>query len=65
LQLIEGKRLSGVELGVSQARAPAIAYLGWYRLAGARLVAIHRRGSGVVKKKKGDGLGVNVSDTSE
>jgi hypothetical protein len=62
LQLIEGKR---VELGVSQARAPAIAYLGRYRLAGARLVAVHRRGPGVVKKKKGEGLDVNVSDTSE
>jgi hypothetical protein len=65
LQLIEEKQLSGVELGVSQARAPAIAYLGRYRLAGARLVAVHCRGLGVVKKKKGGGLSVNVSDTSE
>jgi hypothetical protein len=65
LQLIEGKRLSGVELGVSQARAPAIAYLGRYMLAGARLVAVHYRRPGVVKKKKGKGLSVNVSDTSK
>jgi hypothetical protein len=57
--------LSGVELGVSQARAPAIAYLGRYMLAGAWLVAVHCRGPGVVKKKKGKGLGVNVSDASK
>jgi hypothetical protein len=39
-----------VELGVSQARAPAIVYLGRYRLAGELLVAVHRRGPGTVKK---------------
>jgi hypothetical protein len=49
MQLIEGKHLLGVELGLSQVRAPAIAYLGWYRFAGARFVATRRRGPRVVK----------------
>jgi hypothetical protein len=39
-----------VELGVSQARALVIAYLGWYRLDGGMLVAVHRRGPGGAKK---------------
>jgi hypothetical protein len=39
-----------VELGVSQARAPVIAYLGRYRFAGDVLVAVHRRGPGAAKK---------------
>jgi hypothetical protein len=50
VQLSEGKRLLGVELGDSQARAPAIAYLGRYKLAGARSAAERRRGPHVVKK---------------
>jgi hypothetical protein len=49
VQLIEGKQLLGVELGVSQVRAPAIACLGRYRFAGARLIAVRRRGPQVVK----------------
>ena len=65
VQLSEGKRLLGVELGVNQVRALAVAYSGQNELAGARLVAVHRRGPGVVKKKKGKGLSVNVSDTSK
>jgi hypothetical protein len=36
VKLIEGKCSLGVELGFSQVRAPAIAYLGRYRFAGAR-----------------------------
>jgi hypothetical protein len=49
MQLIEGKRLIGVELGLSQVRAPAIAYLGWYEFAGARFFAALRQGPQVVK----------------
>jgi hypothetical protein len=50
VQLIEGKHLLDVELGISQVRAPAIACLGQYRLAGARSVAVLRRGPRAVKK---------------
>jgi hypothetical protein len=50
VQLIEGKRLLDVELGVSKVRAPAIACLGRYRFAGARSAAVLRRGPDVVKK---------------
>jgi hypothetical protein len=50
VQLIEGKRLLDVELGISQVRAPAIACSGQYELAGARSVAVHHRGSRAVKK---------------
>jgi hypothetical protein len=49
MQLIEGKRSLGVELGLSQVRAPTIAYLGRYRFAGARFFASSRRGPRVVK----------------
>jgi hypothetical protein len=50
VKLIEGKRSLGVELGLSQVRAPAIAYLGQYRFTGAWFFAVRRRGPRVVKK---------------
>jgi hypothetical protein len=62
MQLVEGKRSLGVELGFSQVRAPAIAYLGWYEFAGARFFAVRRRGPRVVKNYNLEGFGVNVSD---
>jgi hypothetical protein len=49
VQLSEGKRLLGIELGLSQVRAPTIAYLGRYRFVGARFFAARRRGPRVVK----------------
>jgi hypothetical protein len=65
LQLIEGKGSLGVELGVSHTETLVIVFSGRSWLTGAQLVAVHRRGPGVVKKKKRKGLGVNVSDTSK
>jgi hypothetical protein len=50
VQLIEGKRLLDVELGINQVRASAIACLGQYRLAGAQSAAVLRHGPRVVKK---------------
>jgi hypothetical protein len=50
VQLIEGKHVLDVDLGISQVRTPAIACLGQYRLAGARPAAMLRRGPGDVKK---------------
>jgi hypothetical protein len=44
MQLIEGKRLLDVELGINQVRAQAITCLGQYRLAGARPGAVRRGG---------------------
>jgi hypothetical protein len=35
MQLIEGKQLLGVELGVNQVRAPTVVYSGKNELAGA------------------------------
>jgi hypothetical protein len=55
--------LLGVKLSVSQARALVVAYSGQYELAGARPIAIHDRGSWVVKNRKGKGLTGNVSET--
>jgi hypothetical protein len=49
VQLIEGKRLLGVELGLSQIRAPVIECHSRYRLAGARSAAVRRRGPDIVK----------------
>jgi hypothetical protein len=49
VQLMEGKRLLGVELGVSKVRASAITCLVRYRFVGARFIAVHRRGPRVVK----------------
>jgi hypothetical protein len=63
LQLSEGKWSSGVEFGVKQREGLAIAYSGQYELAGARLVAVHRRGLQVVKNRKGRGLTGDVSET--
>jgi hypothetical protein len=40
----------------------AIAYSGQYELAGARPVAVHRRGSRGVKNRKGRGLTGDVSE---
>jgi hypothetical protein len=50
VQLIEGKRLLDVELGISQVRASAIACPGRYSFAGARFAAVVRRGPDVVKE---------------
>jgi hypothetical protein len=50
VQLIEGKRLLDVELGINQVRARAIACLGQYRLTRARSAAVLRRGPRAVKK---------------
>jgi hypothetical protein len=50
VQLVEGLVSPRVELGVGQARAPVIEYLGRYRLAGGMLVAVRRRGPGAAKK---------------
>jgi hypothetical protein len=50
MQLIEGKHLLDVELGINHFRAPTIACLGQYRLAGARSAAVLRRGPRAVKK---------------
>jgi hypothetical protein len=50
VQLIEGKRLLDVELGISQVRALAIACLGRYRFAGAWSAAVLRRGPDVVNE---------------
>jgi hypothetical protein len=63
LQLIEGKWSSGVELGVKQRKGLVVAYSGQYKLIRARAVAIHRRGSQVVKNRKRRGLIGNVSET--
>ena len=54
-----------VEFGVKQRKGLAVAYSGQNELTEARLVAVYCRGPGVVKKKKGKCLGVNVSDTSK
>jgi hypothetical protein len=64
VQLIKGKRLLDVELGINQVRAPAIACLGQYRLTGARPGAVRRRGPRVVKKKE-EGLSAFVSDSNK
>jgi hypothetical protein len=62
---MEGKRLLGVELGANCSRAQVIAYLGRYRLTGARPVAVHNQGSQVVKNRKGRGLTEDVSETEK
>jgi hypothetical protein len=54
LQLSEGKWSFRVEFGVKQREGLVV---------GARPVAVHRRGSRVVKNRKGRGLFVTVSDT--
>jgi hypothetical protein len=49
VKLIEEKHSLGVELGFSEVRALAIAYLGRYRFTGVWFVAARRRGPRVVK----------------
>jgi hypothetical protein len=63
LQLSEGKWSFRVEFGVKQRAGLAVAYSGQYGLAGARPIAVHRRGSRLVKNRKGRGLFVIISDT--
>jgi hypothetical protein len=63
VELIEGKRLLDVELGINQVRSPAIVCLGQYRLVGARPGAVRHRGPRVVKKKE-EGLFAFVSDSN-
>jgi hypothetical protein len=65
LQLSEGKWSFRVEFGVKQREGLAVAYSGQYKLAGARPVAVRRRGSRVVMNRKGRGLFENVSDTTK
>jgi hypothetical protein len=65
VQLIEGKHLLDVELGISQVRASAIACSGQYKLAEARPTTVRRRGSRVVKRKKKKGLSAFVSDSNK
>jgi hypothetical protein len=50
VKLIEGKHLLGVELGLSQVRAPIIERRGRYEFPGARFSTAPRRGPRVVKK---------------
>jgi hypothetical protein len=49
VKLIEGKRLIGVELRLSQTRTPVFKYRGRYELVGARFSTVRRRGPRVVK----------------
>jgi hypothetical protein len=65
LQLSEGKWSFGVEFGVKQREGLAVAYSSQYKLAGARPIAVHRRGSRVVKNRKGKGLFAIVSGTEK
>jgi hypothetical protein len=65
VQLIKGKRVLDVELGINQVRTLSIACLGQYRFAGARSAAVRRRGPGVVKRNKGRDLDVSVSETKQ
>jgi hypothetical protein len=50
VKLIGGKCLLGVELGLSQIRAPIIKYRDWYEFTGARFSAAPRRGPRGVKE---------------
>jgi hypothetical protein len=65
LQLNEGEWSFGVEFGVKQREGLAVANSGQYELVGARPVAVHRRGSRVVKNRKGKGLFAIVSGTEK
>jgi hypothetical protein len=49
VQLIEGKRLLGVEFGVNRTGAPVVELSGRYRLAEAWSATVRRRGPDVVK----------------
>jgi hypothetical protein len=50
VQLIEGKRLLGVEFGVQLRGELSVELSGRYRLAGARSAVVRCRGPDVVKK---------------
>jgi hypothetical protein len=63
LQLSEGKWSVRVEFSIKQREGLAVAYFDQYELSGAWPVAVHRRGSRIVKNRKGRGLFVIVSDT--
>jgi hypothetical protein len=65
VQLIEGKRLLEVELGINQVRVSVITCFGQYMLAVARPGAVRHRGSRVVKRKKKKGLSAFVSDSNK
>jgi hypothetical protein len=52
VQLIKGKRLLDVELAINQVRAPTIACLGQYRLAGAQPGAVRRWGDRGLRRKR-------------
>jgi hypothetical protein len=63
LQLSERKWSSGVEFVVKQREGLAVAYSSQYELTGARPVVVHRRGSRLVKNRKGRGLTGDVTET--
>jgi hypothetical protein len=65
VQLIEGKHLLEVELGINQVRTSVITCFGQYRLAVARPGAVCHRGSRVAKRKKKKGLPAFVSDSNK
>jgi hypothetical protein len=65
LQLSEGKWSFEVGFGVKQREGLVVSYSGQYELAGARPEAVHRRGSLVVKNRKGKGLFAMVSGTEK
>jgi hypothetical protein len=50
VKLIEGKPLLGLGFDLHQSRAPIIDFNGQYKLTGARLNAVRRRGLHAVKK---------------
>ena len=63
MQLSEGKWSVRVEFGVKQREGLVVVYSGQYELAGARPVAVHRRGSWGVRNRMGRGLTGDVSET--
>jgi hypothetical protein len=65
LQLSEGKWSFRVEFGVKQREGLVVAYSDQYELAGAHPIAVHHRGSRVVKNRKGKGLFAIVCGTKK
>jgi hypothetical protein len=65
LKLVEGKWLLEIELGVNHSRAPVIAYLGQYRLAGATALPSMVGDLSLRRNRKGRGLSGNVSETKK